>query len=351
MTAEPAAPFRILTTSDQEASAPKTWVVHGLLGAGEVSGLVAPPTIGKSALSLDLAATVAAGADWFGRKTTPGAALYFAPERGLVTLRRLRAFELFHEVDRLNVGVVRDRLDLMGNSQDAERVLDAMKAFEDRVGAQVRFITVDTVRQAMPGGDQNSSRDMGMLVQNVGRVRDGAPAAHIQLLHHSPKGRPQELTGSTQLAAMLDAVLVVAVAKSEQRSWMIAEANDLPELPPRCLFELRPVVVGRDALGAELTAPVVVPSEAAGPVSRATGDRLPKDAELALDALRSLINGADTLQIEEWRPAAYRAFNDRKPRDGDAQRQAFITAKKRLADEGYINVNGDTVSVRKRENA
>jgi putative DNA primase/helicase len=350
MTREALAPFRILTTADQEASAPKAWVVRGLLGAGEVSGLVAPPTVGKSALSLDLAATVAAGADWFGRKTTSGAALYFAPERGLVTLRRLRAFEVFHEVGRLNVGVVRDRLDLMG-PRDAGRILDAVRAFEDRTGAAVRFLTVDTARAAMPGGDENSPRDMGALAQNIGRVRDGLPAAHIQLIHHTPKGRPAEASGHTALTAMMDAVLVVAVAKGEQRSWMIAEANDLPELPPRCLFELRPVVIGRDALGADLTAPVVVPLEIGGPVNRASGDRLPKDAELALDALTSLINGADTISIEEWRPAAYRAFNDRKPRDGDAQRQAFITAKKRLADEGYIAVNDDTVSVRKRENA
>src|SRR5438874_2649632 len=118
---KPGNPFRIITTADREASAPKEWIVDQLLGAGEVSALIAPPTVGKSALALDLAATIAVGGQWFGRDIKAGATLYFAPERGRVTLRRLRAYETYHEVRNLAVGVVRERLDLLRNQQDAER--------------------------------------------------------------------------------------------------------------------------------------------------------------------------------------------------------------------------------------
>ena len=349
MTGEIAAPFRIITTADGEASSPKQWVVRGLFGAGEVSGLVAPPTVGKSALALDLAASIAAGSEWFGRGVAAGAALYFAPERGAVTVRRLRAFETYHELRHLPVGVVRDRLDLMG-PRDADRMLAAVKTFEDRSGLPVRLITVDTARAAMPGGDENSPRDMGALAQNLGRVRDGAPGAHVQLIHHTPKGRPAEASGHTSLAAMLDAVVVVSVDK-RGRSWVIAEANDLPATPARAFFELRSVTIGTDGSGSPMTAPVVVPEDAAEETAVAAGGRLPKDTELAYEALKGLANGTGATGVEEWRQAAYAAFNGRKPRDGDAQRQAFATARRRLTDQGLIAIDGDAVSVRMREEA
>jgi hypothetical protein len=328
-------PFRIWTTADPVAMAVKDWVVDGLLCAGEVSGLVAPPMAGKSALALDLAASIAAGNEWFGRKTAPGAALYFAPERSSVTLRRLRAYEIFHEVELPSAGVVGARLDLLNNTHDADRILETIKAHEGSASVPVRLIVVDTARSAMPAGDENSGRDMGRLAQNLGRIRDGAPAAHIQLIHHTPKGRPAEASGHTALAAMLDTIIVVT-ARGERRSWRVTEANDLPELPPPMFFQMQPVNLGADV------APVVIPALRA-PAVAARPAELPADANTALDVLKRLtVNGA-AIEYGPWRDAVFEAFGDRTQ---GAKKQALSAARKVLRQEGIIFEDGNTVSVR-----
>jgi AAA domain len=334
-----AAPFRILTTTDHEASAPKEWIVDKILGAGEVSALVAPPTAGKSALALDLAAHISIRHRWFDRETAHGSALYFAPERGNVTLRRLRAFESFHQVRGINVGVVRDGLDLLKDQGDANRILDAVKAYEDRTGTPVKFVAIDTARAAMPGGDENSPRDMGRLVHNLRHIRDGIPGAHIQLLHHTPKGRPGEASGHTALTAMVDAVIVVGVAKGS-RSWRIREANDLPTFPPPGFFELKTVNFASEE--APATAPVVVPILSASVLGRCPAV-LPRDAGTALQVLRSLTPNGSPIDVERWREATHKEFGERA---AGAKRQAFSSARRLLVQTGRIDENGKSVSVR-----
>lgn len=334
-----AAPFRIWTTSDREAVAPKTWIVDGLLGAGEVSGLVAPPTAGKSAIALDLAATIAAGADWFGRRTAQGGALYFAAERSGPTKRRLRAFEVYHELSRINVAVCAERIDLLRNADDVDRVLATVEACQQQWGDPVRFIAIDTVRSAMPGGDENSGKDMGNLARYVSSIRDGAPGAHVQLIHHTPKGRPAEASGHTALTAMLDVVIVVT-ARGDRRSWRVVEANDLPSLPPAMPFTLRSVTIGNDGM-----APVVEPAAGAVPegATAAKPVKLPPDATTALDVLKRLANGAGhAIAVESWRSATMEEFG---PRASGAKRQAWNKSVERLVGNGCITMDGGSVSV------
>jgi AAA domain len=338
----PARPLRLLSIADREATTPKPWVVAGLFAAGEVSGLVAPPAAGKSAIAVDIAGSVAIGELWFSRKVATGAAVYVAAERYAVTLRRLRAFAQCNEVRDLDVRVIPDRLDLLSGPRDAERLLAAVRQFEDTAGRPVRLITIDTVRAVMPGGDENSPRDMGNLARHIGVIRDGAPDAHVQLLHHTPKGRPAEASGHTALTAMLDAVMVVAPGKGERRSWSITEANDLPAMPPRAFFELYPVVIGKGADGEPITAPVVRPIEQAGQSSAGKPTALPADARTALSVLEGLVRGTGPIDLQKWREAALIAFGDRS---AGAKRQAFSTARKLLIESGTIRQDGETVSV------
>ncbi len=334
--------FRIITTADREGSESKEWIVDNLLGAGEVSGLIGPPTAGKSALALDLAAKISAGDEWFGRGVVRGSGLYFAAERWRVTRRRLNAFETYHELGRLNVGIVPDRLDLLNGIDDAERVLSTVKSQEDATGAAVRLIVIDTVRAAMPGGDENSARDMGRLAQHVGHVRDGAPNAHVMLIHHTPKGRPAELSGHTALAAMLDIVMVVAVAKGDRRSWCVGEANDLPALPAKEFFALRSVAIGRDGSGGQMTAPVVEPIAATAASTGPKPQNLPNDARTALKVLASLSTAGEPIDLNQWRAATLDAFGDRAK---GAKRQAWKSSMERLVGTGNVIVNGESVSV------
>jgi AAA domain-containing protein len=57
---------------DIELEPRKLWLVYDYLGAGELSCIFGPPGSGKSVLAGDLAAHVAAGRFWFGRRVQQG---------------------------------------------------------------------------------------------------------------------------------------------------------------------------------------------------------------------------------------------------------------------------------------
>ena len=79
-----------------EAQPRKLWLVHDYLGDAELSCIFGPPGSGKSVLAGDLAAHVAAGRPWFGRRVQQGAVLYVAIERAALVKRRLAAFRDHH---------------------------------------------------------------------------------------------------------------------------------------------------------------------------------------------------------------------------------------------------------------
>ena len=246
-----AQPLKLLTTADPEALRPKEWLVPDLLGAAEVSALIAPAYAGKSLLAISLAAAVPLGCAWFGRVPTKGAALYLAPERHRVTLRRLRAIEIWHEEKLVNVAVVGERINLL-DPEDVKRIVAAARQHEDKTGCQVRLLTIDTVQQSMIGADENSGKDMSNYLDAVARLRDRT-GAHVQLIHHTPLRDLRRGRGHTSLAGMTDATMIVVQEKDGTRRWSLEAANDLPEQRLTGAFILHSVNLGTGE------APVVVP--------------------------------------------------------------------------------------------
>lgn len=92
--------------SELEARSSKEWLVHNLLGHGEVSTLYGKPGDGKSVLAEDLGLHVAAGWTWHGRPVRRGAVLYIALERTKLVERRAIAFREKHGVRDLPFAII-----------------------------------------------------------------------------------------------------------------------------------------------------------------------------------------------------------------------------------------------------
>src|SRR5262245_6451017 len=97
---------QLLMFAEIETAPRNSWLVDGLLGAGEFSAVYGNPAAGKSVLVTDLAAHVAGGESWFGRKVQQGAVLLVCAEKGAVTQRRLAAIRKRHRWTRLPLGMI-----------------------------------------------------------------------------------------------------------------------------------------------------------------------------------------------------------------------------------------------------
>ncbi len=77
---------------------PPQYLVKGLIEEGSLALLFGAPSSGKSFLALDLAASIAAGRDWCGRRVSQGPVFYIAGEGHAGVRRRLAAWSQFHGI-------------------------------------------------------------------------------------------------------------------------------------------------------------------------------------------------------------------------------------------------------------
>lgn len=216
-------PYKLIWFSEIDANPQKHWLVENFLGLGELSCVYGMPGSGKSVLAGDLACHVAAGLPWFGRRVHRGAVLYVAAERAGLVQRRFAAWRLHHRQSELPLAV----LPMVVNLRDpsgAKLLIDAAADVHNFFGLDVRLIVIDTISRVLAGGDENSPKDMGALVNNLALVHDRTHA-HMQGLHHIPIDGQQRMRGHGALLGACDTT--VSVEKHDTiRSATIDKQND-----------------------------------------------------------------------------------------------------------------------------
>ena len=205
-------------------------------GAAELSCIFGPPGSGKSVLAGDLAAHVASGRLWFGRRVQQGGVLYVAIERSALVKRRLAAFRVHHTVDEIPLAVAHGQVDLRTSRESAEEIIDHAKRLDDIGEVPTTLILIDTVSRALAGGDENSPKDMGSLVGNLSYIQERT-GAHVSVLHHIPADGTQRLRGHGALLGACDTTIKVE-SLSACRSATVDKVNDGPD-GERVTFDLQ----------------------------------------------------------------------------------------------------------------
>jgi hypothetical protein len=323
-----ALPLPTFNISDARAVDPKSWLVEGVLGQGQISVIVAPPSAGKSFLAAHLSGCVGSGINFFDRTVAKGRVLYVAGERATETLKRLKAFADHHD-RALDVDVSDTRLDLL-ESTDVDRI--TRTCFErSSQGSPVVLIIIDTLRSLTRNADENSSRDMGTFCKNVKDLSE-ATGAHVLIVHHTPKGRTSEAAGHTALTAMIDVQLSVTERRGA-RSWKVVAANDLSELPS-ANFQLEPSADGMSAV----LVPTIGPTKGQPLTS-------PQARMLASILIRMLGDGEEAALDAKDVKKAYRSVLT-CPTDS-AFRKAWSASMKLLARFGVEQRDGTIIVSRK----
>ncbi|MDE3022686.1 MAG: AAA family ATPase [Pseudomonadota bacterium] len=272
--------YRLLTAADIVDRPPLRWMVRGVLPAEGIAALYGPSASGKSFLALDLAAAIADGAEWFGCRVKQASVVYAALEGEAGFSQRAKAWQLHHGQDLPDfLQFIMQPLDL--RTDDVTELADAVIA-SGRAGG---LLVIDTLNRAASGADENSSQDMGQIIDAC-KALQAKLGGLVMLIHHSGKDATKGLRGHSSLYAALDAAIEVR-RDGDSREWCIAKAKDGNDSAAHP-FRLEVVEIGEHDDGEPITSCAVVREESA---AIATRRKIPKggNQRIVWDALGDLL--------------------------------------------------------------
>jgi hypothetical protein len=264
---------------------PTSWCVKGIFPEVGLGALYGPSGSGKSFLAIDLACAISEGDLWFGYKTyrRPVTYVMLEGESGL------KARVLAWEADKgkklpENFKVVKQSFKLtdVGNLRELLAVLPMRGV-----------VFIDTLNRAAPTSDENSSKEMGEILEAAKSLQHGTDGL-IMLVHHTGKDQNRGARGHSSFGAALDGAIEV-IRVDNKRSWSLAKVKDGGD-GTSVPFRLKLHVLGRDPDGDDITSCTVEPDTERVFIPREpSGDK----QRLALKAVRQALAVSNHLGVAD----------------------------------------------------
>ena len=278
--APPEPRYKLLNAADLRNLPPLAWRVRGVLPAVGLAALYGPSASGKSFLAFDMAAAIAEGRGWFDCRVEAAPVVYAALEGEGGFKLRAQAWEVSRGrelPDGLSMMMQGFCLTVPQDVADLAAVVPA--------GA---VVFIDTLNRAAPTADENSSRDMGEILQ-AAKLLQAKTGGLVVLVHHTGKNAAAGLRGHSSLFAAMDAAVEVS-RDGDRREWKVAKSKDGQDGNAHP-FKLQIETLGTDDYGDAITSCVVVRDTAAQDV-RAV--KLPQggNQKVVLEVVRDLLKKA-----------------------------------------------------------
>ena len=279
---KPAPRYKLLGADELRDLPPLAWRVRGVLPAVGLAALYGPSASGKSFLAFDMAAAIAEGQRWFDCRVEAAPVVYAALEGEAGFKLRAQAWEVSRGralPDGLRMMLQPFKL------TDGQDVLDLAAVVP--AGA---VVVVDTLNRAAPTADENSSRDMGEILE-AAKTLQTLTRGLVVLVHHTGKNAAAGLRGHSSLFAAMDAAIEVS-REGDRREWKVAKSKDGQDGTAH-QFKLQVEALGVEETGEAITSCVVLRDTALDEV-RAV--KLPQggNQRVVLDALRPLFKDGTT---------------------------------------------------------
>lgn len=245
--AKPPTPYQLLSRQQLSGMPELEWVVPGVLPDRGIAAIYGDPSSGKTFLAIDLASRISLGlGPWFNREVEKRQVIYIALEGGRGIKKRLDAWDKANGTTS-TVQTILQPFSLLADG-DVEGMCNSI-ASNCAKGA---VVFIDTLAQASPGADENTSTDMGKVLAASQRI-----AAEIEglviLIHHSGKDTSRGLRGHSSLNGAMDAVIGVSRNKATgMRTWHVTKMKDADD-GATGLFELNVEQLGLDQKGEIIT--------------------------------------------------------------------------------------------------
>ncbi len=237
---------------------PPSWIVRGVVPRADLMVIYGESGAGKSFAALDLCMSIARGEPWRDLRTRAVPVVYVVAEGSGGFRARLLAYAQHHEVDLAGIpfGIVHTPPNML-EPGDARQLIKAVNAW-----GPCGVVVLDTLAQAMPGGNENAGEDLGKVLAHCRALRR-ATGALVILVHHSGKDASKGARGWSGLRAAADAEIEVLRVGTGRviRVRKQKDGDDSGEWG----FDLAPRVVGVDDEGEEVSSMVVVPAALPAP--------------------------------------------------------------------------------------
>jgi predicted transcriptional regulator len=198
---KPAEPYELVDADDLHLLPSPDWLLEPFILDKSLNVLVGPSGGGKSFLTLDWSACLGAGIPWFGQHAKLTRVAYIAAEGTGGLLKRRDAWKSARRVERMvNVTFLPRAVNLL----DIHSVSRLITSLAD--GAY-GLVVIDTMARCMIGGDENTSKDVGQVIDNIDHIKRTLDTS-ILLVHHTGWDEQRE-RGSTALRGASDIVLAL----------------------------------------------------------------------------------------------------------------------------------------------
>jgi hypothetical protein len=164
---------------------------------------------------------------------------------------RIAAWEKHHQQPLPDTfRTVTDQFSLF--NQDANPFALAIK----NQGLEAGVIVIDTLNQSAPTADENTSADMGRIIQNAMTLQR-LTGSLVILVHHSGKDTTKGPRGHSSLLAALDVAIEVKRTPAG-REWALSKAKDADDTG-KYSFRLESLPLGTDEDGEPVSSCVALP--------------------------------------------------------------------------------------------
>jgi len=181
-------PFQLVPAKEMDKLPEIEWLLPQLIPKDSLTVLFGASGAGKSFIAIDMALTIAQEQPVF----------YVAAEsfRGYAT--RQKAWATHHQKDYGQLYYLGSPVMLMDN-ENVDQFIDTTNTIKPAL------IVLDTLAWCMTGGDENSSKDMQIVIANCRRIQEETGAT-ILLVHHTTKRGGAE-RGSSALRGGADMMI------------------------------------------------------------------------------------------------------------------------------------------------
>jgi len=214
---------------------PLTWIWPGRLAAGKLALLVGDPGLGKSWISLDVAARLSAGLAWPDGGAAPaGPVLLLSAEDGLADTIRPRLDALGADVAQIHHLAV-----LRTGERDRAVQLTDVAALERAIReTRARLMIVDPISAYLGSTDSHRDAEVRGLIAPLAALAGRTGAAVLGIMHLA-KDRQQpaiyRAVGSIVFAAAARLVLAVAPDPDRKDRRIVASVKSNLSTPPAAL--------------------------------------------------------------------------------------------------------------------